>query len=183
MIVVNPAPLDTSYVPEKLFFRDDKIAVIQSSVLDPSSSGISNNIIIHGDSGTGKTSTVKFLMRDNKSIIYENALSFKNIKSMLEHVLSRLGKPVSYRGLSFPDIFSALNSIISFRGSTVLVIDEATALLKSDTDGLYNLFRASEIYGTKLSSILISRLSSLRITRYISGLLSVMPYDSAVNLT
>ena len=156
MIVVNPAPLDTSYVPEKLFFRDDKIAAIQSSILNPSSSGISNNIIIHGASGTGKTSTVKFLMRDNKSIIYENALSFKNIKALLEHLLSRLGRPVSYRGLSFPDIFSTLNSIISFRGNTVLVIDEGTSLLKSDTDGLYNLLRAPEIYGTSLSTILIS---------------------------
>ncbi len=156
MIVANPAPLDTSYVPEKLFFRDDKIAIIQSAVLGPSGVGISNNIIIHGDSGTGKTSTVKSLMRDNKSIIYENALSFNNIKALLEHVLSRLGRPVSYRGLSFPDIFSTLNSIISFRGNTVLVIDEATSLLKSDTDGLYNLLRASEIYGTSLSTILIS---------------------------
>ncbi|WMT51594.1 MAG: orc1/cdc6 family replication initiation protein [Ferroplasma sp.] len=156
MIVSNPVPLDISYVPQKLFFRDDKIAAIRSSVLAPSSSGISNNIIIHGDSGTGKTSTVKFLMRDSKSIIYENALSFKNVKALLEHVLSRLGKPVSYRGLSFPDIFSTLNSVISFRGNTVLVIDEATNLLKSDTDGLYNLFRASEIYGTSLSTILIS---------------------------
>ncbi len=156
MIVVNPAPLDTSYVPEKLFFRDDKIATIQSTVIDPSASGITNNIIIHGDSGTGKTSTVKFLMRDNKSIIYENALSFRNVKNLLEHVISRLGRPVSYRGLSYSDIFSTLNSLISFRGNIILVIDEATGMLKGDSTGLYNLFRASEIYGTELSTILIS---------------------------
>lgn len=156
MIVANPAPLDTSYVPEKLFFRDDKIAAIRSAVLGPAGNGISNNIIIHGDSGTGKTSTVKFLMRENKSIIYENALSFKNVKNLLEHVISKLGKPVSYHGLSYSDIFSTLNSIISFRGDIVLVIDEATGFLKGDTTGLYNLFRASEIYGTGLSTILIS---------------------------
>ncbi|WP_337860957.1 Cdc6/Cdc18 family protein [Ferroplasma sp.] len=156
MIVSNPAPLDISYVPEKLFFRDDKISTIRSSVILPAKNGITNNVIIYGNSGTGKTSAVKVIMRDNAPIIYENALSFKNVKNLLEHVISRLGRPVSYHGLSFSDIFSTINSIISFRGNMVLVIDEATSLLKDDDAGIYNLFRASEIYGTRLSTILIS---------------------------
>jgi cell division control protein 6 len=156
VIVANPAPLDISYVPEKLFFRDGKISAIRSTVILPARNGITGNAIIYGNSGTGKTSTVKLIMRDNDPIIYENALSFKNVRHLLEHVISRLGRPVSYHGLSFSDIFSTINSIMSFRGNMILVIDEATSLLKYDNTGIYNLFRASEIYGTKLSTILIS---------------------------
>ena len=46
MIVANPAPLDTSYVPEKLFFRDDKIAAIRSAVLR-CKLAVSNYIVNH----------------------------------------------------------------------------------------------------------------------------------------
>ena len=44
----------------------------------------------------------------NRLEIYENALSFRNVKNLLEHVISRLGRPVSYRGLSYSDIFPPL---------------------------------------------------------------------------
>ena len=38
----------------------------------------------------------------------------------------------------------------------VLVIDEATNLLKNDSDGMYNIFRNNEIYNTHLSVVLIT---------------------------
>ncbi len=156
MIVINPAPLDSSYVPEKIFFRDMEIGKIKTGVTIPLKKGISSNMIIHGDSGTGKTSTVKYMMQQDKSLIYENALSFQNVKQLLQHIISRLGRPAIYRGMSYPDIFSIINSIIEMRGSMVIVLDEATNILKNDKTGIYNLFRASEIYKCHISTVLIS---------------------------
>ncbi len=156
MIVLNPPPLDTSFVPEKLLFRENEINKIMASTIVPLKNGVTSNTIIYGHSGTGKTATIKYLMKENPSMIYENGLSFSSIRQLLEHAITRLGKPTAFRGISMENIFTLLNSIMKLRGNIVLVIDEATNLLKNDQEGMYNIFRNNEIFNTHLSLILIT---------------------------
>ena len=159
MIVRNPDALDFSYVPQKLRFRDVQIDTIRKTMLEPLRAGISSNLVAFGDSGTGKTSTMKYLAREEKSfiIVYENALSFSSLKMLLIDALYNMGKLVGSRNMSYSDIFRGFNLVSQKKGrKIVLVIDEATNLIKFERDGLYNLLRAGEIYSTPISTILVS---------------------------
>lgn len=159
MIIRNPDPLDFAYVPERLRFREGQVKKIREIVLQPVRNGIFPNLVIFGASGTGKTATIKLLLREEKTplIIYENALSFSNIRTLLSDVVNKLGKFFPGRAASYNQIFGAINSVMKKRGmSLVLVIDEASNIARRDPDGFYNLFRSNEIYATGMSTILIS---------------------------
>ncbi|KJE48998.1 MULTISPECIES: Cdc6/Cdc18 family protein [Acidiplasma] len=156
MIVINPDPLDLSYVPDRMFFRDDHIKAITSALIQPSKSKISTNMVIYGPSGTGKTSTIKFIMKSTPSLIYENAASYQNVRQLLEHVLLRLGRPTAYKGMSYNDIFYLMKSSSYASNGIILAIDEASGLIRNDRDGIYNLLRSKEIYNINLSIIIIS---------------------------
>ena len=154
MIVKNPGPLDLSYVPDRMLFRDNQIKAITSALINPSKNKISTNMVIYGPSGTGKTSTIKFIMKSTPLLIYENAASYQNVRQLLEHVLLRLGRPTAYKGMSYNDIFYLMRS--SSYASIILAIDEASGLIRNDRDGIYNLLRSKEIYNINLSTIIIS---------------------------
>ena len=159
MIVKNPDPLDFSYIPQKLKFRDKQIDNIRKIMLEPLKGGISSNLVAFGDSGTGKTSTMRYLSREEKrfTMVYENALSFSSLRSLLVDALSRMGRISGMKNLSFPDIFRAMKRISQERGKNiVIIIDEATNLIKFDKDGIYNLLRANEVYGTPVACLLVS---------------------------
>lgn len=159
MIVKNPDPLDFSYVPQNLKFREKQIDNIKKIMLEPLKAGISSNLVAFGDSGTGKTSTMRYLSREEKRffMVYENALSFSSLRALLVDALSRMGRITGTRNLSFPDIFRAMKKISDERGrNVVIIVDEATNLIKFDRDGIYNLLRANEVYGTPIACILVS---------------------------
>ncbi|MEM3675770.1 MAG: orc1/cdc6 family replication initiation protein [Thermoplasmataceae archaeon] len=159
MIIRNAEPLDFSYVPQKLRFRDKQIEVIDKLLIEPLRMGVSSNLLVYGDSGTGKTSTLKYLIRERNGVIgiYENTLTFGNMRSVLVDSLSKLGKILPAKSMSYVEIFRAFRKIAEDRGKNIfLVLDETTNLLKFDKDGLYNLLRAHEIYDSPVSTILVS---------------------------
>lgn len=159
MIIKNPDPLDFSYVPQKLRFREKQIDNIRRVMLEPLKAGISSNLLAFGDSGTGKTSTMRYLSREEKRffMIYQNALSFSSLRSLMLDSLAKMGRVTGTKNLAFPEIFRAMKKVSEERRRNVTIImDEATNLIKFDKDGLYNLLRANEVYGAPISCILVS---------------------------
>ncbi|MEM0155409.1 MAG: AAA family ATPase [Thermoplasmataceae archaeon] len=158
-LIRDPNSLDFSFVPSSLPARESELEILRNIIVEPLRNGVSSTIIIYGPSGTGKTVTAKYLMRSDPKIttIYENALSFGNLKTLLVDVLLKIGKIVPNKGISYPNIFRLLKSQIQGTGGKMLiVVDEASGIMKKDPDGFYNLIRAEELYGAKLSCILIS---------------------------
>lgn len=154
----NPDALDFSYIPRKMFFRERQVSTLMANVLTPLRMGITSNLALFGSSGTGKTSTVRFILREEKGFtgIYENALSYSSLRALMTDVLSRVGKIVQ-KNLGFPEIFRSLDRTLRAKQTNLLlVVDEATNLLKFDRAGLYNILRAHELYGCPMSTVIIS---------------------------
>ncbi|MGP6220711.1 Cdc6/Cdc18 family protein [Caldiplasma sukawensis] len=151
--------LDFSYVPEKLKFRETQINIVENLLIQPALSGINNNISFYGISGTGKTVTARYLMKNfhqNMFFLYENGASFSTIKSLLIHLLEKNGM-VIYKSSQFPEIFNGLIRLEEkTRKPQTIIIDEATNLMKFDRDGIYNLLRSHEMYGAHISVICIT---------------------------
>ncbi|MGC8609296.1 MAG: Cdc6/Cdc18 family protein [Thermoplasmata archaeon] len=157
MIIRKPDALETSFVPEKLLYRDKEIETIRNSLLYPMLNGIMSNFIIYGDSGTGKTVTMRYLARETKTpfIIYENAISYRSIKNVLIDILAREGMIASERS-SYANIFSRFSKVAEKYGkSMVLIIDEASNILRNDPEGIYYLFRAKDSFGVSISTAFI----------------------------
>lgn len=158
-VIRDPSSLDFSFVPSTLPARESELEILRNIILEPLKNGVSSTIMVYGQSGTGKTVTAKYLLRMEPKIttVYENALSFGNLKTLLIDVLLKTGKIVPDKGISYQQIFRLLKSQIQETGGRMLiVIDEASGIMKTDPEGFYNLIRAEELYSAKLSCILIS---------------------------
>ncbi len=156
-IIKNRKPLESSFVPEEILHRNVEVEKIERSVILPLRMGSSTNLLIHGDSGTGKTVTMKYVVsrHPEMSIFYENAISSGNFKNILISVLRSMGKVMPDRGTSYSQIFRSMS--LSTSGTGVLIIvDECANAIRMDPNGLYNILRAGELYGVTLGVILVS---------------------------
>ncbi|WP_162509581.1 AAA family ATPase [Thermogymnomonas acidicola] len=95
MIVLNPEPpLDFSFLPETLPpHREREIERIESIFISPVMDGLQTSLLIHGISGTGKTATVRYVMRRHPEISfhYINSLAHTSVRSVLNEFASGLG--------------------------------------------------------------------------------------------
>lgn len=158
-IIKNTEILTSDYVTDKLINRKEQKANIKENVFDPffkKEFGIP--LYIYGSSGTGKTATIKKLMRDysvlgNKNeIIYINCKNFPFKYSILVNVLNKLNKylPIQYfdreinkiplRGWNYSNLLDILQVIIQENNLNVLLIlDEIDKPITKDGDDvIYN---------------------------------------------
>ncbi len=157
MIIRKPDGLETSFIPEKLLYRDNEIETFRKNLVYPMMNGIMSNFIVHGDSGTGKTVTMRYIIRETKTphAVYENAISYRSIKSVLADILSREGVIVSERA-SYANIFSRFAKITEKYGKNmIIVIDEASSILRNDPEGIYYLLRAEDSFGVNISTVFV----------------------------
>ena len=154
-IVKTPEPLESSYVPVSLVNRREQLEALREGVVFPVENGVSSNMFIYGQSGTGKTVTLKFLsgLESGCFFHYENAISAGSFKRIVVNLLNSLGKQISEK-LPYDSIFRSLKR--STEKPIILIIDECLNLVKTDPDGLYNLLRAAEIYDIHIGMLLAS---------------------------
>ncbi|WP_297216847.1 Cdc6/Cdc18 family protein [Thermoplasma sp.] len=157
VILINPSILESSFIPERLIARDAELTRIMETVIKPTKNGITTNLILYGDSGTGKTVTMRYLAREVKDphVVYVNAIAYRYVKNVLIDFLSRFGIIVPERS-SYASLFTRIESLLKDQGKNViLVIDEASSILKGDYDGLYYLFRSKDSFDVNISTIFV----------------------------
>ncbi|MHB1493471.1 MAG: Cdc6/Cdc18 family protein [Thermoplasmataceae archaeon] len=156
-IIKNRKPLESSFIPPEIIHRKDELEKIERSVILPLKMGSSTNLLIHGDSGTGKTVTLKHIMlkHERLGIFYENAISAGNFKNILVSALRSMGKIMPDRGTSYSQIFRNI-ALTSDNRSVLIIIDECANAIRMDPNGLYNILRAGELFGVAVGTILVS---------------------------
>ena len=154
-IIRKPDPLETAYIPGHLISRNAEMDSLRESVVLPVLNGLSSNVFIYGQSGTGKTVTLKFLASKEPACFfhYENAISAGSFKRIIVKVLNSLGKQALEK-LPFDSLFMILKK--SVNKPLIIMVDECLNLVKTDPDGLYNVLRSAELYGVRMGLILAS---------------------------
>ncbi len=187
--------LDLSYVPEKLFCRDDalKTLIFNYRRIMEEKEQPSINCLILGKGGVGKTCTARFFGKLFRTIAIENdvklfleyfnCINFRSKSKIIRELLAKY-QHGSGRGFSDDEALKLiLSQLIRENGYMLLIIDEIH-LLKSDE--VLAFLDIAETFGhqnAKLSLLLISRskdwmtIETERILSRLNEKIVLKPYD------
>jgi cell division control protein 6 len=170
-VIKNPNALDFDYVPDELIHRDEQQKML-AQMFKPLLSNVSQNAIIKGPVGTGKTAIAKkfcntlvnIARKQGKTIEYVHINCRKRATDsmVLLGVLNHFDPRFPDRGFSLQEMMQVLKKqLIKRNAQLLLVLDEADALVKKNgTNLIYNLTRFSDekiAEKTPVSLILISQ--------------------------
>ena len=187
--------LDMSYVPEKLYCRDETIKSLIYNfrrILEEKEQPTISCLIL-GKGGVGKTVTARYFGRNFKSIALEkdveifveyfNCINFRSKSKIVRELLAKHTHG-SGRGFSDDEALKLiLKQLIREKGYMLLVIDEVHLLR---TDEILAFLDIAETYGhqnAKLSILLISRnrdwmrIETERILSRLNEKIILKPYD------
>jgi len=151
-IFKNERVLYPEFVPERLPFRDAQIDELVYAFKPLSEGRKTKNVFVFGSTGTGKTVTVRFVLKelqeysDRVRALYLNCFEKNSRHAVLVELANFLGAAVPERGLSTAEIHSQfLESLKNCTFSPIIVLDEFDQLLANDgQELLYDLLRTTE---------------------------------------
>jgi len=194
-IIKNPNALDFDYVPEKLLHREEPLRLL-AQMFKPLLSNISQNSVIKGPVGTGKTviakkfcsSLVDLARKRGKIIEYVhiNCRKRSTDAMALLGILNHFDSRFPDRGFSVQEMLQVLRKQLKKRDAQLLlVLDEADALLKKNSSNIvYSLTRFSDESSKEkipISLILISQKDVLSMLD--SSTLSTFKRSNVVSLS
>ena len=158
-LFIDRSILLTSYTPGSIYHRDNEINKIASILAPTLKQEKPSNLFIYGNTGTGKTLTVKHVT-DNMGrvckdkniplrILYINC-RLKRVADteyrLIAQLASFLGKSIPTTGLPTDEVYKIFYDAVEKEGGIVLlVLDEIDQLIKRAGDNiLYNITRINE---------------------------------------
>ncbi|MGC8608974.1 MAG: ORC1-type DNA replication protein, partial [Thermoplasmata archaeon] len=163
--------LEENYIPEEFPHRERQIESMVTVLSSIVRNSRPSNIIIYGKTGTGKTSTVKYVTRmlteatSEVKVLYVNCEIYDSPYSILVFISNELqGEKVPELGWPLDRIYREIVDRLNASGKfLVLVLDEMDRLIKkSGGDSLYVLLKLiSDIDGVKASLIGITNDTTL----------------------
>lgn len=165
--------LYSEFVPEELPFRETQINELVFS-FKPVMTGLKpSSLLVFGSTGTGKTVTVKFVLKqlseasDRAKSLHVNCFEYNSRQAVLAQIASFLGFPVPRRGIGADEAYSKiLEGLKKCNFVPIIVFDEADQLLNNGELNklLYDLLRANEhsVQKNFFGVVLISNNQNLR---------------------
>ena len=154
-VIKNPNALDFDFVPEELIHRDDQLKFL-AQMFKPLLSNVSQNVVIKGPVGTGKTLMAKkfcnslsnLARKQGKTIEYVHINCRKRTTDAMTllGILSFFDPRFPDRGFSVEEMLQVLRRQLQRKNAQlILVLDEVDALLKkSGSNLIYSLTRFSD---------------------------------------
>lgn len=168
VIFANKEVLRSTYVPEKLPHRMQQITGLADILSAALKGETPSNILIYGKTGTGKTSTVKYVSKEleemaqktgsNCSLLYINGEVFDTQYRVFAYLAREFNKHVPAIGWPTDMVYSEFKKAIDAEERCVIVtLDEVDKLASKGDEALYNLLRInSELDNARVSLIGIS---------------------------
>ncbi|MFW9902470.1 MAG: Cdc6/Cdc18 family protein [Candidatus Thorarchaeota archaeon] len=187
--------LDLSYVPEKLYCRDDalKTLIFNFRRIFDEKEQPSVNCLVLGKGGVGKTCTARYFGKNFRTIAIEkdvklfleyfNCINFRSKSKIIRELLAKY-QHGSGRGFSDDEALKLiLSQLIREKGYMLLIIDEIHLLKPDDVLAFLDIAETFGHQNAKLSLLLISRskdwmkIENERILSRINEKIKLKPYD------
>lgn len=154
-ILLKEDMLMPDYAPPELVHREGEIKAIAGAVSPLLDRKTPNNLFIHGNSGTGKTASVRHVLGEFKEAgskavqVYINCWQQRTQSAIYLRMLDALGSASPRRGLAADEILGEVLEIMGKEDTGVLVVlDELDALVFNEEQVvLYNLSRSHAKFG------------------------------------
>ncbi|MFW9969901.1 MAG: Cdc6/Cdc18 family protein [Candidatus Odinarchaeota archaeon] len=161
--------LDLSFVPEKLYCRDEavKTLIFNYRRIMEEKEQPSINCLVLGKGGVGKTCTARFFGKSFRTIAIENDVKLFleyfnciNFRSKSKIIRELLGKYQQSSGRGFSDdeaLKLILSQLIRDKGYMLLIIDEIHLLKPDEVLAFLDIAETFGHQNAKLSLLLVSR--------------------------
>ncbi|MCC7571752.1 AAA family ATPase [Candidatus Micrarchaeota archaeon] len=142
--------LSPHFVPDILPHREEHITTIMKHIAPAIKGMRPNNLFIYGKSGTGKTCSVKKVIRKfnelekNKSKIeYVNCRAYNSRYRIIQRIVQKTNPEVVRGGFGLTYLYEKLISILNEGENIIIVLDEID-MVKDLDDVLYTLTRLND---------------------------------------
>jgi cell division control protein 6 len=170
-IIGDESALLPDYLPDEILHRERELQAIADSVKPLLVRRTPDNLFIHGASGTGKTTCVKYLLKQltghSSSVlpVYVNCWENPTQVAVYNRIIEEMRLPIPRRGLASDEIFDRIMEYsANYKKPILLVLDEMDGLRHEKL--LYSISRSNEkrltfgIIGISNSKSLLSRLDA-----------------------
>lgn len=158
-IFLDKSVFQGGFLPETIVHRDEQINRIAEILAPILRNQKPSNLFIYGKTGTGKTMSIKYVLKNMDEVFLKNSISVKTIYincklkrvadteyRLIAQLTRELGKEIPPTGLPTDEVYKIFfNSIEREQRPVLLILDEIDQLIKKTGDGvLYNLTRCNE---------------------------------------
>ncbi|NPA76273.1 MAG: AAA family ATPase [Candidatus Diapherotrites archaeon] len=139
--------LDPDFVPDVLPFRESHLQEIASSISYALETGSSSNIFVVGPPGTGKTASIRYVLRELSSYSpltfqsYINCWIYRSRFSIISALAGALRVPLPRRGFAPDEAYSRIFERLGDYRGAVIVLDEVDRIASASSDVLYDFSR------------------------------------------
>ncbi len=147
-IFANREVLSPHYTPQRLIYREREINNIEKAIAPSLKGERGRNLFVYGKTGTGKTSCVKYVINEVKSIpnsktqiSYINCRIYNSRYRVLSKIISDHLPTYAKRGYGAVDLYERLTSWIEEEGRILVVALDEIDVIKDLDDLVYTLTR------------------------------------------
>lgn len=168
----NKSVLLSSYIPEEIIYREEQLREVANILAPILRMERPSNLFIYGKTGTGKTLSIKYILKSMLEIANKNKVAFKPIYincklkrvadteyRLIAQLIKEFGQEVPSTGLPTDEVYNIFYKLLDQQEKIVLlVLDEIDQLTKKIGDEiLYNLTRInSELKKSQICLVGIS---------------------------